>query len=95
MTGELVTIVGLTAAACTTASFVPQVIHILRTRQVAGISGIMYSVFCVGVLLWTIYGVAIGSTPVILAKRGHVRPCRDRFGPQAHVRASTGSIDRS
>jgi MtN3 and saliva related transmembrane protein len=27
----------------------------------------MYSVFCVGVLLWTIYGVAIASTPVILA----------------------------
>ncbi len=67
MPGEFVTIVGLTAAACTTASFVPQVIHILRTRQVAGISSIMYSVFCVGVLLWTIYGVAIASTPVILA----------------------------
>jgi MtN3 and saliva related transmembrane protein len=67
MSGGLVTIIGLTAAACTTASFVPQVIHILRTRQVAGISGIMYSVFCVGVLLWTIYGVAIASTPVILA----------------------------
>jgi MtN3 and saliva related transmembrane protein len=62
-----VTIVGLTAAACTTASFVPQVIHILRTRQVAGISAIMYSVFCLGVLLWAIYGVAIASTPVILA----------------------------
>lgn len=67
MPDQLITIVGLTAAACTTASFVPQVIHILRTRQVAGISGIMYSVFCVGVLLWAIYGVAIGSTPVILA----------------------------
>jgi MtN3 and saliva related transmembrane protein len=64
---QFVTIVGMTAAACTTASFVPQVIHILRTRQVAGISSIMYSVFCLGVLLWTVYGFAIGSTPVILA----------------------------
>ncbi len=67
MSGGLITFFGLTAAACTTASFIPQVIHILRTRQVAGISSIMYSVFCAGVLLWTIYGVAIASVPVILA----------------------------
>ena len=57
--------VGLAAAACTTASFVPQAIRILRTRDTQAISLIMYIVFSVGIALWLIYGLAIGSAPVI------------------------------
>lgn len=58
---------GYAAALLTTASFVPQVLHTLRTRDVAGISVGMYSVFTTGVALWLAYGVLIHAWPVIIA----------------------------
>ena len=58
---------GYAAALLTTASFVPQVLHTLRTRDVAGISVGMYSVFTTGVALWLAYGVMIRAWPVIIA----------------------------
>lgn len=58
---------GYLAALLTTASFVPQVLHTLRTRDVAGISVGMYSVFTIGVALWLAYGVMLRAWPVIIA----------------------------
>ncbi len=58
---------GFLAAVCTTASFVPQVWHILKTRDTRAISLMMYLLFTVGVVLWLVYGIMIGSTPVIVA----------------------------
>ena len=58
---------GYTAAILTTSSFVPQALLTVRTRQVAGISLGMYTVFTIGVTLWLVYGVAIGEWPIIIA----------------------------
>ncbi|NUN15327.1 MAG: SemiSWEET transporter [Myxococcales bacterium] len=58
---------GLVAAFLTTASFVPQVVKVVRTRQTTGLSVGMYSMFSTGVALWVVYGITIGSRPVILA----------------------------
>jgi MtN3 and saliva related transmembrane protein len=58
---------GYLAACLTTLSFVPQVWHTLRTRDVKGISLAMYSAFTLGIALWLAYGVMIGSWPVIAA----------------------------
>jgi MtN3 and saliva related transmembrane protein len=60
-------ILGFLAAVCTTASFVPQVWHILKTRDTRAISLMMYLLFTVGVVLWLVYGIMIGSTPVVAA----------------------------
>jgi MtN3 and saliva related transmembrane protein len=60
-------ILGFLAAVCTTASFVPQVWHILKTRDTRAISLMMYLLFTVGVVLWLVYGIMIGSIPVIVA----------------------------
>lgn len=60
-------LLGAAAALCTTLSFVPQTIKIIRERQTAGISLVMYSLFTLGILLWTIYGILIQSAPVYLA----------------------------
>ncbi len=60
-------ILGFLAAVCTTASFVPQVWHILKTRDTRALSLMMYLLFTVGVVLWLVYGIMIGSTPVIVA----------------------------
>lgn len=64
---NFITTLGLLAAVCTTFSFVPQVIHTLRTNDTRGISLGMYSMFCLGILLWLCYGVMISDWPIILA----------------------------
>ena len=58
---------GFTAAACTTCSFIPQVLLVWRRRSAAGISTGMYLIFCFGVLLWLCYGLMIGAWPIIIA----------------------------
>lgn len=62
-----VSLIGLVAAFCTTAAYVPQVLHIWRTRSTQDISLGMFSVMTLGVALWIVYGVAIVSLPVIIA----------------------------
>ncbi|UHD16659.1 SemiSWEET family sugar transporter [Thiocapsa bogorovii] len=59
--------IGFAAAALTTVSFVPQVVHTLRTRDTRAISLSMYALFSAGVALWGLYGLMIGSWPVITA----------------------------
>lgn len=58
---------GYVAAFLTTASFLPQVVRVLRTRDLGGISLAMYLMFVSGVALWLVYGIQLGSTPVIAA----------------------------
>ena len=52
---------GFTAAALTTAAFVPQAWLTFRTRDVSGISLAMYSVFTLGIVLWLVYGIRLGK----------------------------------
>ena len=59
--------VGYSAAFLTTIAFVPQAYHSWTTRDLSGISLPMYSLFTTGVALWFIYGLYIGSMPVIVA----------------------------
>ncbi len=59
--------IGSAAAVLTTASFVPQVVHTLRTKDVSGISLSMYSVFVVGVGLWLVYGLLLDAWPVVIS----------------------------
>lgn len=60
-------LLGYAAAALTTASFVPQALKSWSTRDLSGVSLSMYALFTLGVALWMLYGLAIGSWPVILA----------------------------
>ncbi len=62
-----VEIVGYLAAVLTTASFVPQALQILRTRETKGISLSMYVAFSAGVALWVVYGLVYRSWPLVLA----------------------------
>jgi MtN3 and saliva related transmembrane protein len=58
---------GYAAASLTTLSFLPQAWLTLRTRNVAGISTAMYSVFTLGTALWLAWGVQIGAWAVVAA----------------------------
>lgn len=55
------------AAVLTTASFIPQAVKVVRTRQTDGISLLMYAMFTVGVAFWLLYGIAVGSWQIIVA----------------------------
>ncbi len=61
------TLIGLAAAACTTAAFIPQAIKVIRTKDTRSLSLPMYIIFTVGVLLWLIYGILVKDIPVIAA----------------------------
>lgn len=67
MNAGLIDLIGSVAAVLTTVSFVPQVWHSLKTRDVSGISLGMYSVFTIGVALWLVYGLLLWSWPLIIA----------------------------
>ena len=63
----LADLIGSAAAVLTTASFVPQVWHTYRTRDVAGISLGMYVAFATGVFLWLVYGLLLHACPIVEA----------------------------
>ena len=60
-------LIGTLAACLTTLSFVPQAWLTFKTRDVSGVSLLMYSVFTVGVALWLAYGVLLRSWPMVIA----------------------------
>lgn len=64
---NLTTLIGMTAAICTTVAFVPQAIKTIKSKHTKDLSRGMYTVLSIGVLLWTIYGILIRDLPVILA----------------------------
>lgn len=62
-----VSVIGLVAAFCTTAAYIPQVLRIWKTRSTADISLGMFALMNFGVALWMVYGICIGAMPVIVA----------------------------
>ena len=67
MRAQAVDLIGYFAATCTTISFVPQLIRVYRLKSAHEISLTMFLVFSFGVFLWLVYGIYIGSFPVIAA----------------------------
>ena len=61
------TIIGLVAASCTTFSFLPQAIKVIKTKHTKDLSLAMYSIFTTGVFLWLVYGVLVKDIPLIIA----------------------------
>ena len=63
----LADIIGGGAAILTTASFFPQALHVLRTRDTRAISLAMYTLFTMGVALWGVYGLMTMQWSIIVA----------------------------
>ena len=63
----MIDLVGTLAATLTTTAFVPQAIKTIRTRDTRGLSLTMYLLLLVGVTLWMVYGIFLGSWPLILS----------------------------
>jgi len=60
-------LLGLAAGALTTIAFVPQVLKIWKSKHAHDISLATFAIFSSGVALWLVYGLRIGSWPIILA----------------------------
>ncbi|HWA96277.1 MAG TPA: SemiSWEET transporter [Terracidiphilus sp.] len=59
--------IGSVAACCTTVSFLPQLVRVWQRKSAHDISLTMFLLFNFGVICWLIYGIGIGSGPVIAA----------------------------
>lgn len=66
MDGWIAGLVGIVAGICSTSSFVPQVIKVWREGDTQAISKKMYLVTVTAFSLWTVYGLLIGSLPIIV-----------------------------
>jgi len=64
---DITQLIGLTAGTLTTVAFVPQVLKTYKSRSAKDLSLWMFLIFCTGVVLWLIYGIAINAVPVIIA----------------------------
>ncbi len=62
-----VELIGGAAALLTTLCWLPQTLRAVRARDTASLSLATFAVFAAGIFLWLIYGLLIGSWPVILA----------------------------
>ncbi|MCC7167660.1 MAG: SemiSWEET family sugar transporter [Rhodospirillales bacterium] len=64
---EPIDLLGLVAGTLTTLAFVPQVRKAWKSGQTRDISLVMFATFTLGVALWLVYGLWLGSWPLILS----------------------------
>jgi MtN3 and saliva related transmembrane protein len=62
-----VELIGSLAALITTLAWLPQILKILRERRTEDISLITNAALATGIFLWMLYGLFIGSWPIIMA----------------------------
>ena len=59
-------VIGFIAAFLTTIAFIPQVLKVLKTKSVEGLSLTTYLLYILGVFLWFIHGVNLESLSMII-----------------------------
>ena len=64
---SVVPLIGYLAGALTTLAYVPQIVHVWRTRSARDLSMLMLLSLTGGVLAWLVYGVALRAWPIIVA----------------------------
>ena len=60
-----VDIVGSLAAVLSTVCFAPQAWRTIRTRDTRGLAASTYAILLAGNMSWLVYGIALGSWPLI------------------------------
>jgi MtN3 and saliva related transmembrane protein len=65
MQWSLIDAIGATGAVLTTVCWLPQAAQIIRERETRAISLPATSLFTLGIVLWLVYGLALGDWPLI------------------------------
>lgn len=60
-------LLGLLAGILTTIAFVPQLLRVWQRKSAKDISALMFGIFVVGIATWLLYGILLGSVPIIAA----------------------------
>ncbi|SMC75758.1 SemiSWEET transporter [Moheibacter sediminis] len=60
-------IIGTTAGVLTSVAMVPQLLKVIKEKNVEDISGLMLGVLITGLSLWVWYGFMKGEWPIILS----------------------------
>ncbi|HEX3778030.1 MAG TPA: SemiSWEET transporter [Pseudonocardiaceae bacterium] len=63
----MITVLGLFAGALTTLSFLPQVLHTVRTRSAGDLSWAWLLLFGAGVASWVVFGSLTRDLPIVMA----------------------------
>jgi MtN3 and saliva related transmembrane protein len=74
MNGLLVDTIGMTGAVLTTVCWLPQAIHIVRSRDTAAISLTGTLAFTIGIVVWLVYGLALMDWPLIASSVATLAP---------------------
>ena len=72
---DAIQIIGLLAAALTTAANLPQAYIIIREKSTQHISSVTYILLLLGTASWVVYGVAKADWPIIIANSISVMTC--------------------
>jgi MtN3 and saliva related transmembrane protein len=64
---NVTTLIGILAAVCTTASYIPQLKKCWETGSAGDLSLKMFSILAVGIALWVVYGLMQQDFVIILA----------------------------
>ncbi len=67
MSPAVIDAIGLAAALLTTLCWIPQAVRTIRTRDTRAISLVTQAAFTLGIGLWLVYGILLGSLPLIAA----------------------------
>jgi MtN3 and saliva related transmembrane protein len=67
ITPDMIDYIGYIAAFFTTASFLPQAILTIKTKDTQSLSLGMYTLFTLGVFGWLVYGICIANKAIIVA----------------------------
>lgn len=62
---ELKFLIGITAGILTAVSAIPQVIKVIKTKDVKSVSPFMFVVLLCGNVLWCYYGILLKDLPII------------------------------
>ncbi len=60
-------LLGFAAAILTTVCWLPQAFRTIRTKDTKSLSLVAQSTLALGVVLWLVYGILVGSMPIIFS----------------------------
>lgn len=67
MAAQIVEAIGAAAALCSTASFVPQLVKLIRERNAEAVSAPMFMLTVAAFAFWSGYGLMLGSWPLVVS----------------------------
>ncbi|MCZ4319764.1 SemiSWEET transporter [Aequorivita viscosa] len=65
-TMDIEQLIGYLSGILTTIAVLPQIIKSWKTKKIADISPVMFTILILGVGLWTVYGILKNDIPIIL-----------------------------